>query len=151
MSYIYSCRSSGITHTPDDVWKKFWQTVNTFTKTLRHDPSRLYHFNESGSVENGYSWCDFYYIWSSESFHVGVIELNFMAEWRTQVVWNVLIEHQQHYLMMRSPSWLFLCFFFFPAPSSFTCPQFGSLTLGRLRSLQGFPKLLLYPFLGHGP
>lgn len=87
MGYIYSCRSSGITHTPDDVWKKFWQTVNTFTKTLRHTALRArITFNESGSVENGYSWCDFYYIWSSESFHVGVIELNFMAEWHAGCV-----------------------------------------------------------------
>lgn len=39
-------QASKITHTPDDVWKKFWQTVNTFTKTLRHGPPRLYQFNK---------------------------------------------------------------------------------------------------------
>lgn len=92
-------RGFEITRTPDDVWKTSWQKCES-----------VYRDSEtwSSSLVSRLTWgkCGkqtllmWFLLYVSESFHVGAIEPNSMAEWRTQVVWNVLRKHQLHCLMM---------------------------------------------------
>lgn len=95
-------QASRITHATDDVWKKFWQTVNTFTKTLRHGPSCSYQFNKR---EEWKILLMNFLLRLRDSFQVGVIEPN-------KIVWNIprelrlLLLELMHKSLQSLNSWL---------------------------------------------
>lgn len=80
-----------ITRTPDDVWKTSWQKCESVYRDSETWSSTLVSRLTWGKCgkQTLLMW---FLLYVSESFHVGAIEPNSMAEWRTQVVWNVFEE-----------------------------------------------------------